>query len=153
MKQPLKRHGFNPRFGKNPWRRARQPTPELFLGKSHGQWRLVCYGLWGRTKLDKTETAKHTHICSKRTYLKIKYYTNSLRAKYKLRYFSYVNFTSRSETCHYFLFPGSRLHPVEPSNNTQISGFLLLGISKEANYSPSYLGFSSPYTWSLCLGT
>ena len=30
-----------------------------------------------------------------------------------------------------FLLPGSHLHPMEPSNITQISGFLLLGLSNE----------------------
>ncbi|ELR45101.1 hypothetical protein M91_15539, partial [Bos mutus] len=35
-----------------------------------------------------------------------------------------------------FLFPGSHLHPMEASNNTQISGFLLLGLSKEPKLQP-----------------
>ena len=50
-----------------------EPTPELFLRKSHGQWRPVCYGPWGPPELDKSEVAKHINILSKRTYLKIKY--------------------------------------------------------------------------------
>ena len=32
-----KRHGFNPWFGKIPWRRAWQPTPVFLPGESHGQ--------------------------------------------------------------------------------------------------------------------
>ena len=35
-----------------------------------------------------------------------------------------------------FLFPGSHLHPMEANNNTQISGFLLLGLSKEPKLQP-----------------
>ena len=37
-----KRHGFNPRVGKIPWRRNWQPTPVLLPGKFHG-------GLWWAT--------------------------------------------------------------------------------------------------------
>lgn len=109
---------------------------------------VVCCNL-GCTKLDKTETAKHTHICSKRLILNKKIIATPWGLKYKLQY-SDMWIIQWSENCHYFLFPGSRLHPMEPSNNTQISEFLHLGISSQLQ--PSYLGFSSPYTWSLCLG-
>ena len=37
--------GFDPWVGKIPWRRARQPTPVLLLGESHGQSSLVGYSL------------------------------------------------------------------------------------------------------------
>ena len=39
-----------------------------------------------------------------------------------------------------FLLPGSHLHPMEPSNNTQISGFLLLGLSNEPELQPLIFG-------------
>ena len=32
-----KRHGFHPWVGRNPWRRAWQPTPVFLPGESHGQ--------------------------------------------------------------------------------------------------------------------
>ena len=38
-----RRPGFYPWVGKNPWRRAWQPTPVFFPGKSHGQRSLVGY--------------------------------------------------------------------------------------------------------------
>ena len=34
-----------------PWRRKRQPTPVLFLGKSHGQKSLMGYSLRGRKRV------------------------------------------------------------------------------------------------------
>ena len=38
-----KRRGFHPWVRKIPWRRARQPTPVLLPGESHGQRSLVGY--------------------------------------------------------------------------------------------------------------
>ena len=38
-----RRHGFNPQFGKIPWRRKCQPTPVFLPGKSHGPRSLVGY--------------------------------------------------------------------------------------------------------------
>ena len=48
------RPGFNPWFGKIPWRRKRQPTPVLLPGKFHGWRNLIGYSPWGckeRTRL------------------------------------------------------------------------------------------------------
>ena len=42
-----KRCGFDPWVGKIPWWRKWQPTPELLLGKSHGQRSLMGYSPWG----------------------------------------------------------------------------------------------------------
>ena len=42
-----KRLGFEPWLGKNPWRRAQQPTPVFLPGESLGQRRLAGYSLWG----------------------------------------------------------------------------------------------------------
>ena len=42
-----KRQGFDPWVGKNPWRRARQPTPVFLPGESHGQRSLADYSLQG----------------------------------------------------------------------------------------------------------
>ena len=38
-----KRHGFNSRVGKIPWKRAWQPTPVFLPGESHGQRSLADY--------------------------------------------------------------------------------------------------------------
>ena len=35
--KPNRRRGFDPLFGKLPWRRKWQPTPGFWPGKSHGQ--------------------------------------------------------------------------------------------------------------------
>ena len=42
-----KRFGFNPWFGKIPWRRQWQPTPVFLPGESHGQRSLVGYSPYG----------------------------------------------------------------------------------------------------------
>ena len=38
-----KRRGFDPRVGKIPWSRTRQPTLVFLPGESHGQRNLECY--------------------------------------------------------------------------------------------------------------
>ena len=43
VKNQCRRPGFNPWFGKIPWRRAWQPTPVFMPGKSHEQRTLVGY--------------------------------------------------------------------------------------------------------------
>ena len=43
-----KRLGLEPRIGKLPGRRARQPTPIFLPGESHGHRSLVSYSPWGR---------------------------------------------------------------------------------------------------------
>ena len=51
-----KRHGFYPWVGKNPWRRAWQPTPVFLPGESHGQRSLVGHSPWGVSmELDTTK--------------------------------------------------------------------------------------------------
>ena len=52
-----KRHGFNPWFGKIPWRRKWQPTPVFFPGKSYGQ-ELRGYNPRGHKELDTTSRLK-----------------------------------------------------------------------------------------------
>ena len=42
-----KRHGFDPRVRKIPWRRKRQLTPVFLPEESHGQRSLVGYSPWG----------------------------------------------------------------------------------------------------------
>jgi len=42
-----RRHRFNPRVGKIPWRRKWQPTLASLPGKSHGQRSLAGYSPWG----------------------------------------------------------------------------------------------------------
>ena len=44
------RPGFNPRFGKIPWRRERLPTPVFWPGEFHGLYRP-----WGHKESDTTE--------------------------------------------------------------------------------------------------
>ena len=48
-------HGFDPWVGKNPWRRAWQPTPVFLPGESHGQMSLVGYNPQDHKELDTTE--------------------------------------------------------------------------------------------------
>ena len=50
-----KRRRFSPWVGKIPWRRARQPTPVLLPGESHGQRSLVSYSPQVYTESDMTE--------------------------------------------------------------------------------------------------
>ena len=45
MQEICRRHGFNPRVRKIPWRRKWQPTPVFLPGKSHGQRSLAGYGI------------------------------------------------------------------------------------------------------------
>ena len=53
------RPGFNPWVGKIPWRRQWQPTPVLFLGKSHGQRSLVQAAVHGGPKEPGTTEQLH----------------------------------------------------------------------------------------------
>ena len=57
-----KKCSFSPCIGKIPWRRARQPTPGLLPGESHGQRSLAGYSPWGCKELDTTEVTEHTFI-------------------------------------------------------------------------------------------
>ena len=49
-----RRCGFHPWVGKIPWRRAWQPTPVFWPGKSHGQRSLEGYNSWGCKESDTT---------------------------------------------------------------------------------------------------
>ena len=49
-----RRHRFNFRVGKIPWKRKWQPTAVFLLGKSHGQRGLAGYNPWGHKELDTT---------------------------------------------------------------------------------------------------
>ena len=51
--------GFNPWFGKIPWRREWQPTPVFLPGKSYGQRSLAGYSPWGHEESDMTESLNH----------------------------------------------------------------------------------------------
>ena len=54
-------YGFDPWFGKIPWRRKRLPTLVFLSGKSHGQRSLVGYSPQGHKELDMNEaTSVHT---------------------------------------------------------------------------------------------
>ena len=55
------RPGFDPWIGKNPWRRAWQPTSVLLPGKSHGWRSLVGCSPWVRWESDMTEQL-HIHF-------------------------------------------------------------------------------------------
>ena len=60
------RPGFHPWVGKIPWRRAWQPTPVFFPGKSHGQRSLAGYSHWGRkgqTWLSGWSSSRHYVRC------------------------------------------------------------------------------------------
>ena len=45
---------FDPRVGKNPWRREQLPTPAELTGEFHGQRSLSGYSPWGRKESDMT---------------------------------------------------------------------------------------------------
>ena len=62
------RCGFDLWAGKNPWRRAWQPTPVFLPGESHGQRSLVGYSPWGHKELDTTEVTSHTCILGFHTF-------------------------------------------------------------------------------------
>ena len=55
-----RRHGFDPWFGKIPWRRKWQRFPVFLLGKSHGQRNLAGCSLHGVAK-SQTWLSMHTH--------------------------------------------------------------------------------------------
>ena len=59
----LKRHGFNPRIRKIPWRRPWQPTPVFLPGEFHGQRNLAGYSPWGHKESDTTDQT-HTKVQS-----------------------------------------------------------------------------------------
>ena len=61
-----KRHGFDPRVWKMPWKRKWQPTPVHLPGKFYGQRSLVGYIPWGPKESDTTE---HTHTQHPKPYL------------------------------------------------------------------------------------
>ena len=50
-----RRHGFDPWVRKMPQRRAWQPTPVFFPGKSHGERSLAGHGPWVRRESDTAE--------------------------------------------------------------------------------------------------
>ena len=56
-----RRPGFNPWFGKIPWRRKWQPTPVFLPGTSNGQRSLVVYSLWSRKRIGMTEQFSIQH--------------------------------------------------------------------------------------------
>ena len=56
-----KRHGFNPRVWKMPWRRKWQLTPVFLFGKFNGQRSMVGYRPWGCKQLCNCATE---HACT-----------------------------------------------------------------------------------------
>ena len=61
-----KRNGFDPWFGKIPWRRTQQPTPVLLPGETQGWKTLAGYSPWHHKELDTTEQlSTHTLKCTK----------------------------------------------------------------------------------------
>ena len=56
-----RKHGFDPRVGKIPWRRKWQPTPVFLPVKPHRQRRLVGYSPQGYKESDMTEHT-YTHV-------------------------------------------------------------------------------------------
>ena len=52
---------FDPRVGRAPWSRKRQPTPVFLPGKFHGEG-LAGYSPWGRKESDITE---HAYTCTR----------------------------------------------------------------------------------------
>ena len=65
-----RRHRFDPRVGRIPWRRKWQPTLVLLPGKSHGKRSLVEYTVHGFAKslvttwqLDNNKGEPYSHLC------------------------------------------------------------------------------------------
>ena len=54
--------GFDPWFGKTPWRRKWQPTPVFLPKKSHGWRSLTDYSPWDHKELDTTEWLSTQHM-------------------------------------------------------------------------------------------
>ena len=57
-----KRHGFNPYFGKIPWRRAWPPTPVFLPGEFHGLRNLAYYSPQGRKESDTPKVTWHARM-------------------------------------------------------------------------------------------
>ena len=55
-----RRPGFNPWFGKIPWRRKWQTMPVSLPGKPHGPRNLVGCSPWSHKELSMTERLTHT---------------------------------------------------------------------------------------------
>ena len=55
-----RRPGFNPWFGKIPWRREWLFSPQFLLGESHGQRSLAGYSSWDPKELDMTKQQTHS---------------------------------------------------------------------------------------------
>ena len=64
-----RRPGFDPWFGKIPWRRKWQPTPVFLPGKSHGQRSLVDCSPWGHKALGTTEWLTLSTLCKLKRHL------------------------------------------------------------------------------------
>ena len=65
------RHGLDPWVRKIPWRRARQPTPVLLPGESHGQRSLAGCSPWGHRESDMTDCdlAQHSIDCYSKQFI------------------------------------------------------------------------------------
>ena len=57
-----KRHEFDPKAGKMPWRKAWQPILVFLPGEAHGQRSLVDYRPWGRKESDMTEQLNNNKV-------------------------------------------------------------------------------------------
>ena len=62
VRDPDKRHRFDPWVEEIPWSRKWQSTPLFLPGDFHGQRSLLDYSLWGHKESDMTQlTHTHTH--------------------------------------------------------------------------------------------
>lgn len=144
--------GSIPGLERTPLEDSKATHSRTLLGKSHmdsGGWCAMVFGVaqsWTRLKLLNIHTYAQRELILNKILHQLLW---GLNINYNISGMWIIPVGGKLSL---FPFPGSRLHPMEPSNNTQISEFLHLGISKEANYSPSYLGFSSPYTLVTVLG-
>ena len=66
------RPGFDPWAGKNPWRRAWQPTPVFLPKEAHGQRILVGYSPWGRKESDTTERLSTEQMIDEKSVKEVK---------------------------------------------------------------------------------
>ena len=149
------RPGFDPWFGKIPWRRKWQPTPVLLPGKSHGLRSVVGYSSWGLKELDTTEQLHFFFLCEN-----IEEYFRSHLPSHLFHYDSNsLSFGSFFLSISFF---SSHLSPLFASLSVSffVSLLLLLLLSRfsrvrlcatpetAAHQAPPSLGFSRQEHWS-----
>ena len=151
MQYPFKRCRINPCVGNNCWRSAGQHTPEFFLGKSHRQWKLMCSGSWGCRVRHNWSGSTYTHTLKEN--LSANKISRSTSWGLNRNYSISVTLISRCKNCLFSFFLVVTSTPWSQVTIHKFHDFLFWDFQRKQNYSPSYLVFFSPCSWSLCLET